>query len=99
MKNIDVKELNKLVGTINIVDVREPDEYNAGHIPTAKNIPMNGLAMNAESFLKKDETYYIVCQSGGRSQMVINHLSNQGFDLINVEGGTGMYAQYFAVEK
>ena len=41
--------------------------------------------------LKKEQKYYIVCQSGGRSSQACNTLSKQGFQVINVLGGMGSY--------
>lgn len=99
MKNINVKDLHDLLPTIGIIDVREPSEYSTGHIPTARNIPMNGLVMNHESFLKKEKTYYIVCQSGGRSNMVAGALANLGYNVINVTGGTSQYAANYETER
>ena len=73
-----------------IVDVRETDEYARGHIPGAVNFPLSDLGSD---FTKSDKNtdYYLVCQSGGRSAMAAEFLSDQGFNVTNVMGGTGSW--------
>lgn len=90
-KSINVNDIDSLVGKVELIDIREPYEYNSGSIKTAKNIPMKTLLGNPEKFLKKDKEYYIVCQSGGRSSMVCSELTNKGYDVVNVAGGVGSY--------
>lgn len=91
MKIIDVKEIKNIEDKKNIIDVREPYEYNEIHIEGVKNIPMNGLMIAPENHLNKDEEYIIVCQSGGRSMMVCTNLEQQGYKVINAEGGVLRY--------
>ncbi|MGL4338387.1 MAG: rhodanese-like domain-containing protein [Turicibacter sp.] len=91
MKHINMVELQKKIGNINLIDVREVSEYKTGYIPTAKNIPMNQLIQNPAQNLNQNEDYYIVCQSGGRSQMVCMMLEVQGYTVHNVVGGTGAF--------
>ncbi len=86
MKTMNINEIENLEG-INLIDVREPDEYANGHIEGAKNIPMTGLIMNPEMFLNKEKTYYIMCQAGSRSLSVCTNLEPLGYDVINLEGG------------
>lgn len=90
MKHITINELIKLTDA-KIVDVREKDEYLTGHVPNAVNVPMSGLMFNADQFLSKNEHYYIICQSGGRSQMTVENLTKQGYNVTNVLGGTNAY--------
>lgn len=91
-KVIHVNEVDNLLGSIELIDIREPYEYKSGSIKTAKNIPMDLLLNAPEKYLKKDNTYYIMCQSGGRSSRACNILTRQGFDVVNVSGGVGSYA-------
>jgi rhodanese-related sulfurtransferase len=88
---IKVNEMDSILGKISLIDIREPYEYSYGHIPTAKNIPMNILLNNAGKFLEKDKEYYIVCQSGARSSAACDYLTKEGYKVINVVGGTGGY--------
>ena len=73
-----------------IVDVRETDEYARGHIPGAVNFPLSDLGSDFTK-LDKNTDYYLVCQSGGRSAMAAEFLSDQGFKVTNVMGGTGSW--------
>jgi len=90
-KSISVNEIQNMLGKINLIDIREPYEYKSGHIPSAKSIPMNTLISSADKYLQKDKEYHIICQSGSRSSAACGVLSNQGFNVINVSGGTGFY--------
>lgn len=74
------------VENLMIVDVRESDEFLNGHIPTAKTIPLSELHQQMNQ-LNKDETYYIICQSGARSAKACDLLSSEGYQVINVLGG------------
>lgn len=78
-----------------IIDVREVDEYQETHVPGAINVPMFGLMMNPDQFLNKDETYYIICQTGNRSHQVCSLLGAQGYHVMNVLGGTSEYVEKF----
>lgn len=89
--SIDVNELDKILGKINLVDIREPDEYKSGHLPTAKNIPLNSILSEPESHLDKSKEYHIICQSGARSSRACGILKDKGFNIINVTGGTGRF--------
>ncbi len=71
----------------NIIDIREGYEYKSGNIKGSQNIPMNKLLANPEKFLKKDETYYLICQSGGRSTSTWIGLKLKGYKVKNISGG------------
>ena len=90
-KVIYVNDMDKLIGKVELIDIREPYEYNTGSIKTAKNIPMGILLSNPEKYLKRDHSYYLMCQSGARSSNATRILTKQGFDIINVSGGIGAY--------
>lgn len=91
-KVINVNDLDNLIGKIELIDIREPYEYQSGSLKTAKNIPMSNLLSQPDRFLNKAKTYYIMCQSGARSSRTCSVLAKQGFDVINVSGGMGFYA-------
>ena len=90
-KVIHVNDMDNLIGKVELIDIREPYEYQGGSIKTAKNIPMGNLLSSPEKYLIKDKTYYIMCQSGGRSGNACRTLTKQGFNVINVGGGMGSY--------
>lgn len=90
-KVVNVNDIDKLLGEVELIDIREPYEYNSGTLKTSKNIPMNTLLGNPEKYLTKEKEYYIVCQSGGRSSMACDRLRGMGYDVVNVAGGYGSY--------
>ena len=87
MKTVTAKWAFDNKETINLIDVRTPAEYQVRGLKEAKNIPLRGLIMNADLFLEKGKTYYLMCASGGRSAMAAIELEKQGYDVANVEGG------------
>jgi len=89
--SVTAAELAAKKGRINIIDIREKGEYQAGHIPGAKNIPMRNLLEQPEKFLDKETEYHVVCQSGSRSRRVSGKLSKLGFRIVNVSNGTMSY--------
>ncbi|THE13404.1 rhodanese-like domain-containing protein [Bacillus timonensis] len=89
MKKFTAKEVEELVAegkTLNIIDVREVDEVAAGKIPGAVNIPLSLIEFRMHE-LDKSKEYVMVCRSGGRSGRASQFLENQGFKVINMEGG------------
>jgi len=71
---------------VQIIDVREVEEWNAGHIAEARLIPLNTLPEHVES-LDKNIPIIMVCRSGARSHMATQFLSQYGFDAANMVGG------------
>ena len=90
-KVIHVNDMDALLGKVELIDIREPYEVKSGTLKTAKNIPMGTLLDHPEKYLSKEKTYYIMCQSGGRSGRTCGILTKQGYDVINVAGGMGSY--------
>jgi rhodanese-related sulfurtransferase len=73
------------------IDVRTPEEFNAGHAYRAKNIPLDTLAQNLDK-LEKNEPVYLICQSGRRSMQAATMLNDAGFpQTINITGGTNAW--------
>lgn len=71
---------------VTLLDVREHDEWTAGHAPEAIHIPMGDLAGRLDD-LPADNEVYVVCRSGGRSARVTAYLNANGWDAKNVDGG------------
>jgi hydroxyacylglutathione hydrolase len=70
-----------------ILDVRKPTEYQAGHLETAKNVPLDFINENL-SELEKDQTYYIHCAGGYRSMIFASILKSRGFEnVVDIQGG------------
>jgi thioredoxin 1 len=74
-----------------VIDVREPEEYDAGHVPGAVPIPMNDVPERIVE-QPRDRVVHVICQSGGRSRQVTEFLRARGVDAVNVDGGTGEWA-------
>jgi len=86
IESISVSDL-KLLGDINIIDIRSIEKYNSKHILNAKNIPMEQLLINPDRYLNRYETYYIYCQKGIQSRKLCQILKNNGYNAINITGG------------
>ncbi|PLR87562.1 MULTISPECIES: rhodanese-like domain-containing protein [Bacillus] len=70
-----------------LIDVREPNEYDAGHILGARNIPLSQLKMRLKE-IRPDKPVYLYCQSGMRSGRAAQLLNRKGYkDLSHLQGG------------
>lgn len=69
-----------------ILDVRQPDEFRAGHIPGAKVIPLGELG-SRQGELPRNRDILCVCRSGARSGVAARQLRDQGLNAINLRGG------------
>jgi rhodanese-related sulfurtransferase len=85
--NVPVVQVTELPDDAVMVDVRERDEWVAGHAPEAVFIPMGDLPSQMEELPIGDEPLAIVCRSGNRSGRVVAWLAQQGIDAVNVAGG------------
>jgi rhodanese-related sulfurtransferase len=74
-----------------VLDVREPDEWAAGHVADSVHIPMGDLAGRAGE-LPTDRRIVAVCRSGQRSGVVTAALAGAGFDAVNLAGGLQAWA-------
>ncbi|PRO64854.1 rhodanese-like domain-containing protein [Alkalicoccus urumqiensis] len=82
----EVQEKLKEPGTV-IIDVREPEEYEASHIPGVPLLPMQQIPDFAEAFSPETE-YIFICRSGRRSHHVSMFLKDQGIGkAANFDGG------------
>lgn len=90
VKSITVQQLRERAG-VPLVDVREPDEFAAGHVPGAVNLPMSTLGEHLDEL--PEGPFDVICQLGGRSARVVQALEAQGHDATNVEGGTGGWVE------
>jgi len=88
MKEISFDEFYQLYQNeqLSLVDVREVEEFEALHLEGARNFPLSQLADTYKQ-LEKDQLYYVICKSGMRSARACQFLSEQGYEVINVQGG------------
>ena len=70
-----------------VIDVREPDEYAAGHVRDAVLMPMGEVATRTDE-LDKKAPVHVICASGNRSATVTDFLNREGFEAYSVAGGT-----------
>lgn len=70
-----------------VIDVRETDEYESGHVPGAVHVALGTVPDHVEAF-RSDATVYVICRSGARSMRACEFLEQQGLETINVAGGT-----------
>lgn len=91
IEEITVDELEpRLEAGARLIDVREPDEYSAGHVPGARHVPLATVPDQFDAFTG-DGTTYVICQAGGRSMQACEFLAEQGIEAVNVSGGTGAW--------
>lgn len=69
-----------------IIDVRQPEEWDAAHVEGATLIPLGELVERVGE-LPTDGTLYLMCRSGARSAQATAYLEQQGYDAVNVDGG------------
>jgi rhodanese-related sulfurtransferase len=74
-----------------LLDVREDDEWTAGHAPEARHVPMSQLTGRMDEVPAADPLY-VICRSGNRSARVVAFLSQQGVPAVNVAGGMQSWA-------
>ncbi|WP_078964778.1 rhodanese-like domain-containing protein [Streptomyces aureocirculatus] len=73
-----------------LLDVREDDEWQAGHAAGALHIPMSDFVARFGELTDaapQDAKVNVICRSGGRSAQVTMYLAQQGIDAVNVDGG------------
>jgi rhodanese-related sulfurtransferase len=75
-----------------LLDVREPHEWQAGHAPRARHIPLSQLSRRAAE-LPESRAVVTVCRSGGRSARAAAMLARQGREVSNLAGGMHAWAR------
>lgn len=85
---IDIDEAaRRIAAGTPVIDVREPDEYEDGHVPGAPLIPLGDVPDRVGELPTSGEVL-IICKSGGRSRRAAELVRAQGIDAVNVAGGT-----------
>lgn len=92
MKEITFNDFYQLYQNeqLSLVDVREVEEFQTLHLEGAQNLPLSQMADTYEQ-LDKDQLYYVICKSGMRSARACQFLAEQGYDVINVQGGMTVF--------
>jgi rhodanese-related sulfurtransferase len=76
---------------VELVDVREPHEWEAGHIGGARHIPLDRLPSEAET-IARDRPLVFQCRGGNRSAMAAAAFRQAGYNAYNMEGGLKAWA-------
>ena len=91
IKSVSVQEFEKeIIGNaVQLVDVRTPGEYSAGHIAYAMNIDVmsSSFSANAAKALNKQKPVYVYCRSGHGSMTAASILAKEGYKVVNLKGG------------
>ena len=85
---ITVDELaERMAAGAPVIDVREPDEYVDGHVPSARHIPLTDVPARLDEIPVTDAVL-VICRSGARSLRAAEFLAAHGIPAVNVSGGT-----------
>ena len=75
-----------------VLDVRNPDEYVAGHVAGAVLIPLGELATRQDE-IPEGDPLYVICALGGRSLTATKALLEAGYEAVSVAGGTNGWVE------
>lgn len=89
------------VESMQLVDVRTPQEWAAGGIDGALQIEVTAddFEQKALQLLDKEQPVYLYCRSGGRSMKAAKILASKGFEVYNVAGGYTKWKQKNATHE
>jgi rhodanese-related sulfurtransferase len=86
------QDVSKRRSDLHLLDVREQDEWDAGHIEGAQHIPLGQLGARLAE-VPREQVVVAVCRSGSRSDRAAKGLRGQGFDAENLEGGVTAWSR------
>ena len=91
-ETIGAKDIDNYIGrdNVQIIDLREPEEYREGHIPTAINIPYREFE-NKMSQLSLSGQFILYCDRGNLSLLLARDLSKDGYQMKTIYGGMRAY--------
>ena len=86
--DIDPRQVAELVreGKVQLIDVREDYEWDAGRIPGARHLQLGAVAAQAET-IHRETPVVFYCRVGGRSAMAANAFRQAGYDAYTMTGG------------
>jgi rhodanese-related sulfurtransferase len=79
-------------GDVDLVDVREDDEWESGRVPGARHVPILEVTAQAET-IDRERLVIFYCRGGNRSAMVAEAFALEGFDAHNMSGGIKAWAE------
>ncbi|WP_207841795.1 rhodanese-like domain-containing protein [Williamsia soli] len=74
-----------------LLDVREHDEWESGHVAGALHIPLGDVPARIDE-IDPDSELFVICHAGGRSERVLGYLIQRGYEGTNVSGGMAAWA-------
>lgn len=84
----DVQEMRQRGEDVVYLDVREPNEWNLGHIPGAVHLPRGTLETKIEQMVPRDRRIIIYCAGGNRSALAADTMQQMGYtDVASMAGG------------
>ena len=89
LPSVSAAELNEKLKNAKrplVLDVRQPEEFRAGHIQGAKLLPLNELDRRLKE-LPQDREIVCVCATGNRSRSATKRLVSAGYQAVNLNGG------------
>ncbi|WP_288747540.1 rhodanese-like domain-containing protein [uncultured Lactobacillus sp.] len=89
--NAGVEEYQK-TPRAKLIDVREEDEYAAGHIPASINIPLSKIESARGEITDLDTPLFVYCRSGNRSGQAVAWLKQAGYSKVQNIGGIANYS-------
>jgi rhodanese-related sulfurtransferase len=89
---VNALDASKAQAEREFVDVREDDEWQAGHIDGSRHIPLGALQGRLGE-LSKGRPIVAVCRSGSRSAAAVRGLRQLGYDAENLDGGVTAWAK------
>lgn len=88
--NQGIKEYQSVPGAI-LLDVRTPQEYQEGHVPESKNVPLQAINKVTSVAKNKETPLFVYCYSGSRSGQAVNALKRMGYTNVKNIGGISSY--------
>jgi rhodanese-related sulfurtransferase len=90
VSHISAERVQELLaaGEVDVIDVREIGEWQTGHMPGARHVPLSRLRQGAKAYLTRDKVVF-VCAAGSRSNMAAQLAEAAGLsEVYNLVGGT-----------
>ena len=88
--NQGVKDYHNIPGAV-LLDVRTPQEYQEGHIPGSRNVPLQTIDKVTSVAENKDTALFVYCYSGARSRQAAAALGQMGYTNVRNIGGIAAY--------
>lgn len=78
----EVKEMQVRNEAVVYLDVREPNEWNLGHVPLARHLPCGQLETKIEGLVDRDQKVVVYCASGNRSALAALTMKEMGYEKV-----------------